>query len=86
MNMYSDRTFQDMKKWNPPIGTTCYERNPKNPREIRTYFMRWNGLAIRITPAISNLIQMEPTEETKPYDPRVMTAVVTFQPQQQEFY
>jgi len=48
--------------------------------------MIWNGLANRITPAISNWVQMEPTEEMKPYDPRVMTAVATFQPQQQEFY
>ena len=86
MNMYSERSFQDMKRWNPPIGTTCYERNPKNPKEIRTYYMNWNGLANRIVPAISNWVQMEPTPEMKPYKPRFMSAVATFQPQQQEFY
>ena len=86
MNMYSQRTYQDMKRWNPLIGSIYYVRNPKNPKEIRTYHMRWNGLANRITPAISNWVQMEPTEEMKPYNPRVMSAVETFQPQQQEFY
>ena len=75
-----------MKKWNPLIGQTFYERNPKNPGEIRTYYMRWNGLANRIVPAISNWIAMEPTPEMKPYNPRVMSAVATFQNQQQEFY
>ena len=84
--MYSERTYQDMKRWNPLIGSIYYERNPKNPKEIRTYYMNWNGLSNRIVPAISNWIQMEPTTEMKPYNPRVMSAVATFQPQQQEFY
>ena len=84
--MYSERTYQDMKRWNSLIGTIYYERNPKNPKEIRTYHMNWNGLANRIVPAISNWVQMEPTPDMKPYDQRVMSAVATFQPQQQEFY
>mgnify|MGYP003333021244 CR=1 FL=1 len=29
-----ERTFQDMKRWNPLIGKTFYERNPKNDKEI----------------------------------------------------
>ena len=84
--MYSERTYEDMKRWNPLIGTIYYERNPKNPKEIKTYHMNWNGLANRIVPAISNWVQMEPTPDMKPYDQRVMSAVATFQPQQQEFY
>ena len=84
--MYSERTYQDMKRWNPLIGSIYYERNPKNPKEIRTYHMNWNGFSNRIVPAISNWVQMEPTTEMKPYNPRVMTAVATFQQQQQEFY
>lgn len=48
--------------------------------------MRWCGLSNRVVPSISNWVQMEPTPEMKPYNPRVMTAVATFQPQQQEFY
>ena len=86
MKMYSERTYHDMKKWNPLIDSIYYERNPKNPKEIRTYHLKWNGFANRITSAISNWVQMEPTPEMKPYDPRVMSAVATFQPQQQEFY
>ena len=49
-----ERTFQDMKRWNPLIGKTFYERNPKNDKEIRTYYMSWNGFANKIVPQISN--------------------------------
>ena len=48
--------------------------------------MKWNGFANRIAPAIPNCVQMEPITEMKPFDPRVMSAVATFQSQQQEFY
>ena len=29
-----ERTFQDMKRWNPLIGKTFYERNPKNDKDF----------------------------------------------------
>ena len=43
-----ERTFQDLKRWNPLIGKTFYERNPNNEKEIRTYYMSWNGFANKI--------------------------------------
>ena len=49
-----ERTFTDLKRWNPLIGKTYFERHPKNPQEIRTYYMQWNGIANKITPRVSN--------------------------------
>ena len=83
--MDTERTYYDMRKWNPLIGKTFYERNPNNPTEIRTYYMNWNGFANKIVPAISNWVAMEPTPEMEPYNQRVMTAVATFQNQQTWF-
>ena len=80
-----ERTFQDMKRWNPLIGKTFYERNPKNEKEIRTYYMSWNGFANKIVPQISNYHQAEPTPDMKPYDPRVMSAL-TMQKFTNSFY
>jgi len=84
--MYPERNYSDMRRWNPLIGSIYYQRNKDNPSEIRTIYLKWNGLANKIIPAISNWVAMEPTPEMKPYDQRVMTALATFQNQQQEFY
>ena len=59
--MYSGRTFKDLESWNPLINKVFYERNPKNSHEIRTYTMRWNPFAAKITPQISNWHVAEPT-------------------------
>ena len=34
-----------MQKWNPLINQVFYERHPKDPTQIRTYRMNWNGFA-----------------------------------------
>ena len=81
-----ERTFQDMKRWNKLIGKTFYERNPRNPMEIRTYYMSWNGFANKIVPQISNYHVAEPTPEMEPYHPKVMSAVMTAQPHMNSFY
>ena len=73
-----ERNFNDMKRWNPLINQIFYERNPRDSREIRTYTMKWNGLANKITPTISQYHQAEPTPEMKPYHPRIMSALMTF--------
>jgi len=80
------RTFQDMRKWNKLIGKTFYERNPKNPHEIRTYYMSWNGFANKIIPQISNYVVMEPTPEMEPFHPKILSAVMTAQPSMNSFY
>ena len=82
--MYS-RTFTDLKKWNPLVHKTFYERNPKNPKEIRTYYMSWNPFANRIVPQISNYHQGEPTEDMKPIHPKILSSL-TMQRNQPEFY
>ena len=85
--MYN-RTYSDLKRWNPLIGKIFYERG-KGQYEgmIRTYRMHWNGIANRITPQVSNFHHAEPTADMEPYDPRIMSAVNTFQPPvQSEFY
>jgi len=83
---FGERTMNDMKQMNSLIGQTFYERNPKNNNEIRTYYMRFNGIANRIVPAISNWHVAEPTPEMKPFHPRIMTAIMTKQPNSPEFY
>jgi len=40
-----ERSFNDLKRWNPLIGQVFYERHPKDKTQIRTYRMNWNGLA-----------------------------------------
>ena len=81
------RTYQDMQQWNPLINQVFFERNPKDSTQIRTYRMRWCGLANKITPMISNWHFAEPTPEMKPYHPRIMTAVLTQQQNHtEEFY
>ena len=41
--------------------------------------MKWNAIANKITPMISNWHTAEPTPEMKPFHPRIMTAVLTQQ-------
>ena len=36
---YGERNLQDLKRWNPLIGKTFWQRNPKNKDEIRTIRM-----------------------------------------------
>ena len=74
-----NRSYLDMQKWNPLINQVFYERHPKDPKQIRTYRMNWNGFANKITPMISNWHTAEPTEEMKPYHPKIMSAVLTQQ-------
>jgi len=75
-----ERTFQDLKRWNPLIGQVFYERHPEYPEQIRTYRMNWNGMANKITPMISNWHTAEPTPEMKPYHPKIMSDAVTGHP------
>ena len=82
--MYSGRKFQDLEKWNPLINQVFYERNPKDPKEIRTYTMKWNPFAGKITPMISNYHAAEPTPEMKPFHPKILSAVKTMQHQRME--
>ena len=85
MYVDSGRTFQDLQNWNPLINKTFYERNPKNEKEIRTYYMKWNALAGKIQVMISNFHVAEPTPEMKPYHPKILQAVNTMQHQKTEF-
>lgn len=78
--MYSDnRTYQDVKNWNPLVNKVFFERNPRDEREIRTYTMRWNPMAERISPMISNWHVAEPTPDMKPFHPSILSAVNRFQ-------
>ena len=81
-----ERTFKDMKRWNPLIGKTFYERNPKNDKEIRTYYMSWNGFANKIVPQISNYHQAEPTPDMEPFHPKILSSIMTAQPHKPEFH
>jgi len=82
-----ERSFHDLKRWNPLIGKVFYERHPQHPEQIRTYRMHWNGMANKITPMISNWHTAEPTPEMEPYHPKIMSAVATQQATHQgDFY
>ena len=83
--MYSGRSFKDLQTWNPLINKVFYERNPKNSHEIRTYTMRWNPYAGRITPMISNWHVAEPTPDMKIFHPKILSAVNTMQHQRTFF-
>jgi len=45
MNHHHDRTFLDLKKWNPNIGKTFYEIHPTDKNQFRTYYIRWDAFA-----------------------------------------
>ena len=83
--MYSGRTFKDLKSWNPLINQTFWERNPRNEKEIRTYYMKWNPFSGTVQPMISNWIVQEPLPEWKPFHPKYLSAVNTMQHQRTEF-
>ena len=52
--MYGQRNFNDLKKMNRLIGKTFYEEGEGDFQGmIRTYYMRWNPFANKITPAVS---------------------------------
>ena len=80
------RTYQDLKQWNPLINRIYYERNQKDPTQIRTYTMKWNGLAQKISPVISNWHTAEPTPEMYPYHPQIMRSVMCFQSERPDKY
>ena len=75
----NERTFQDIKNWHPMVNKVFYEKHPSNPGEIRTYTMRWNAIAERITPMISNWHTAEPTPDMKPFHPRILSSINMFQ-------
>ena len=82
-----ERTYQDLKRIHPLIGQVFFERHPKQPEQIRTYRLNWNGLANKIQVMVSNWHTAEPTPEMKPYNQRVMSAVATQQSTQMgDFY
>ena len=82
-----ERSFLDVKRWQPLINKVFFERHPRHPEQIRTYRMYWNGMANKITPQISNWHTAEPTPEMEPYHPKIMSAVVTQQTTQMgDFY
>ena len=70
---YGQRSYQDLKQFNPLIG--------------KTFYMRWNAFANKITPAVSNWHHGNPPEGAEPYHPKIMSAVMTAQPLHHgEFY
>ena len=85
---YGQRTFQDLKQFNPLIGKTFVEKGEgRFEGLIRTYYMAWNGFANKITPQVSNWHHGTPPEGSEPYHPKIMEAVTTAQPLHQgEFY
>ena len=82
----TERSFLDMKRMNKLIHKTFYERNPKNEKEIRTYYMSFNPFSSRIVPQISNWVQMEPTQEMEPLPPNLLQSIMTMQPNIPEFF
>lgn len=85
---YGQRTFQDLRNMNPLIGKTFYEEGEGQfEGMIRTYYMRWNAFANKITPQVSNWHHATPPEGAEPYHPKIMSSVMTAQPLHQgEFY
>ena len=85
---YGQISYQDLKQFNPLIGKTFFEEGEGNFKGmIRTYYMRWNAFANKITPAVSNWHHGNPPEGAEPYHPKIMSAVMTAQPLHHgEFY
>ena len=76
---YGERNLQDLKRWNPLIGKTFWQRNPKNKDEIRTIRMHWNPFANRITPQVSNFVTSLPPEGMDEVSPRLLSSLATMQ-------
>ena len=84
---YENRNFADLKRCNHLIHKTFYEEG-KGQFEgmIRTYYMSFNPFANRIVPQISNWHHGKPTPEMKKYHPKIMSAILTSQPNTNSFY
>ena len=65
MNDARDRTFLDMKQWNPHIGKMYYELNPQDKNQFRTYYIRWEAFANAMRSYPSNYITGTPPDGMK---------------------
>lgn len=77
MNNAENRTYLDMKQWNPNIGKTFYELHPNNKDQYRTIYVHWNAFQNCIRPMISNYVTGEPPEEMQPMHPLLMSQLNT---------
>ncbi len=75
-----ERTMMDFRNWSSFGKTQYYERNPKNPQEIRVYTPFYNVFAGKYTLQITPYHAAEPTDQMKPYHPSVGRALTTMQP------
>lgn len=84
MNNPEDRTFLDAKQWNPNIGKTYYEIHPKDEKQYRTYYIRWNPFVNALRSFPSNWITGVPPAEMEPMNPLLLRQINTI-PQFQQF-
>lgn len=75
MNHPDDRTFLDMKQWNPNIGKTFYELHPTDKNQYRTYYIRWNAFQNAIRSFPSNYVTGTPPEGMMPMNPLLLKQI-----------
>jgi len=84
MNLPDDRTFLDMKQWNPNIGKTFYELHPTDKNQYRTYYIRWNAFVNAIRSFPSNYVTGVPPEGMEPMNPYLLRQINST-PQYEQF-
>ena len=73
MNDPNNRTFLDMKQWNPHIGKMYYELHPEDKNQFRTYYIRWDGFANAIRSYPTPYITGTPPEGMAPIHPLLIS-------------
>lgn len=73
MNDARNRTFLDMKQWNPHIGKIYYELNPQDKNQFRTYYIRWDAFANAIRSYPTPYITGTPPEGMQPIHPLLIS-------------
>lgn len=84
MNNPDNRTFLDMKSWNPNIGKTFYEYHPTDKNQYRTYFIRWNAFVNAIRSFPSNYVTGVPPVGMQPMNPSLLRQINSV-PQYEQF-
>ena len=67
--MYSGRTFQDMKSWDPLIGKVFYEIHPKDDKQYRTVRVGFNPFTSSKQAQTSNYLVGTPPDGIPPLSP-----------------
>ena len=73
---YQERDLSDIKAWSPHANKTYWQRNPKDSKEVRTCYFRFNVFNGKTIPMFSNYVVQEPPEGMKELNPMLLSSIM----------